>query len=219
MKKLLFYSLIFISSISLSACLNVRRDIKFDAKGKGNEKMTVELGKEFMQMVNELSQLDESAKTDPYDDKKFISDITSALSGTPGIKINDITSVMGADSSNTLKIDYNFEKVTLIADAMKENKGSSDTIISYYTKGDFVYFSYLINMNSDQPEDSASSSMIESYDELFANDKLIMNIDFPLDIVYSNGTSVNGKKVTWEIPMKEVMKKEPVKITAVMKKK
>lgn len=218
MKKLLFYSLIFISCISLSACLNVRREIKFDAEGKGNEKMTVELGKEFMQMMNELSQLDESGKTDPYDDKKFINDITSALSQTPGIKINDVSSSMGADSSNTLKIDYNFDQVTLIADAMKESKERGDTVISFYAKGDFVYFSYQVNMNSNEPEDSSSSSMIESYDELFANDKMVINIDFPLDLVYSNGTDVSGKKVTWEIPMKDVMKKEPVKLTAVMKK-
>lgn len=222
MKKLLFYSLIFISSLSLSACLNVQRSIKFDAKGKGNEKMTVVLGNEFMKMISELSSLDSSKSMDPYDDKKFIGDITSALSDVPGIKINNISSVIGADSSNTLKIDYDFDKVSLISDAMKgsnDPNDPTDPAISYYTKGDSVYFTYMVNMNSGKEEDdSLNSALKQTYDELFVNDKMIVNIEFPFKVARTNGVISKGKNVTWNYPMKEVMKKEPVILTAVMKK-
>ncbi len=219
MKKLLFYSLIFISSLSLSACLNVNRSIKFDAKGKGSEKMTVELGNEFMKMISELSKLDSSNTTDAYDDKKFVNEISSSLSEIPGIKINNISSVIGADSSNTLKIDYNFDNIALVADAMKGTNDPKDPAIRYYTKGDLVYFTYMVNMNSGKAEDdSLNAALKQTYDELFVNDKLIVNIEFPYKVVTTNGIVTKGKNVNWTYPMREVMKKEPVILTAVMKK-
>ncbi|CAN5483914.1 hypothetical protein BH10BAC5_BH10BAC5_24760 [soil metagenome] len=217
MKKLFFYSLIFITSISLSACLNVNREIKFDASGKGNEKLTVVLGSEFMSMMAALSKMDDSGKTDPYDDNKFIGDITTALKEVPGITINNVSSVIGQDSSNTLKIDYNFDNIPALASALLGKESQGDSIISYYTLGDSVYFSYIVNMNSGNAEDS-SSSMNDAYKELFINDKLIVKFEFPYTVTSSNGTSISGRKVTWDMPMNDVMGKDKVILRAVMKK-
>ena len=218
MKKLLFYSLIFIFATSLSACLNIKRDIRFNAQGKGNEKMTILLGSEFMSMMSEFAKMDDTGKTDPYDDKKIIKDIDSSLKSIPGITVNKISSVVNKDSSNLLNVDYDFDNLSSFASAMLGVDEKSDSLVSFYTVGDSVYFSYIVNMNNGTPEDTTGIDMKNAYKDLFKNDKLIIKIDLPYKVAYSNGTSSAGNKITWEIPMISVMGNDKMIIKAVMVK-
>lgn len=228
--KLLFLSIvIFVATINLTSCLNVVRDIKINSDGSGKETLTVEFGSDFMGMLVALASIGDSTNEQGiidslYNDEIFIQETKEKYSNMPGVTLLDIFSTTNPDSSKTMKVIYLFDDVSVIGSSFKmesKNLPESNTTITYEEKGNNIYFKYFYEPEEEVTveSDSADVSYKESLAKFFEGDKLVFNIEFDYNIVSSNASNTDGRKLTWEINLSDIYTmKEPLVLEAVLQK-
>lgn len=189
--------------ILFSSCLDITRNIVIKKDGTGTEKMTVNLSREFFKMMQSLAALDTTKQKDVHDDSEIISQINANFKNSEYISGLNVNSVLNADSSKTLSIKYNFNKISVLALDMENLSTQNDSLIYLKEQNGKMKFRYvLINENDDnQGSDSLNKSMNELNAKLFEGKIFTVNIEFPGDIISSNADSQSGRKLTWVFPM------------------
>ncbi|MCX6161897.1 MAG: hypothetical protein NTV87_11295 [Ignavibacteriae bacterium] len=220
--------LILALGVMLNSCINTERNIKINKDGSGTENQTLDLSKEFYDIMIAMASAFDSTKTDSirdslYSDPDFIRNAENKIGGKDGLTLNSVTAVTNPDSSRTFKLSYNFDKVEKIATAMNINNSDDDkkskSDISYKESGDKVNFYYKYFSSVDTALQKMSDQQKKEFSSLFEGKALIFNIDFPYDIESSNATGVNGRTATWRFPIdKFYLEKSEFELKAILKK-
>lgn len=220
--------LILALGVMLNSCINTERNIKINKDGSGTENQTLDLSKEFYDIMIAMASAFDSTKTDSirdslYSDPDFIRNAENKIGGKDGLTLNSVTAVTNPDSSRTFKLSYNFDKVEKIATAMNINNSDDDkkskSDISYKESGDKVNFYYKYFSSVDTSLQKMSDQQKKEFSSLFEGKALIFNIDFPYDIESSNATGVNGRTATWRFPIdKFYLEKSEFELKAILKK-
>lgn len=229
MKKFAFIAILLFFSLNLTSCINIVRNIKVNNDGSGSENIVLDFDKTFFDIMVAFATISDSSNTDAvrdslYDDNDFISGIKNKLTGVPGITLNDIYSVTNPDSSKTLYANYNFDNISALGISISDESNqimSNNVIVEYKDEGETIKFSYteIRPSNEENPDDTTYNSLIEGVAELFKGKQSVFNIEFDYDIVSSNATSTNGRKLTWIIPLDEKMiNREGVYLEAILRK-
>jgi len=220
--------LILALGVMLNSCINTERNIKINKDGSGTENQTLDLSKEFYDIMIAMASAFDSTKTDSirdslYSDPDFIRNAENKIGGKDGLTLNSVTAVTNPDSSRTFRLSYNFDKVEKIATAMNINNSDDDkkskSDISYKESGDKVNFYYKYFSSVDTSLQKMSDQQKKEFSSLFEGKALIFNIDFPYDIESSNATGVNGRTATWRFPIdKFYLEKSEFELKAILKK-
>lgn len=229
MKKFAFIAILLFFSLNLTSCISFVRNIKVNNDGSGSENIIIDFDKTFFDVMVSFATFSDSANADAvrdslYDDNDFISGIKEKLTGAPGIILNEIYSVTNPDSSKTLYASYNFDKVSALGISISDESGqimSNNIIVEYKDEGETIKFSYteLKPESEENSNDTSYNSMIEGIAELFKGKQTVYNIEFDYDVISSNATSSNGRKLTWIIPIDEKMiNREGVYLEAILRK-
>lgn len=231
-EKLLFnFVTLFLLAITFSSCLSIKREIKVSYDGSGTETMTIKFDKIFYDMMGSFSSLMDSAKAGDfmdslYKDEDFISKTRAKYDSMPGVKLLELYSHKNEDLSNSFIIKYEFDSLIKINSAVLnrfETPGNDDaeTEINFDNKDGKVFFSYIYkNPKSDSAGvngDSLSSAMSESITDLFKEGEVLFEIEFPYEIISSNATMTEGKKLIWKYSLAESMSKDKMILEAEMK--
>ncbi len=229
-KLFLLTVFIIVTTINLTSCLNVVRDIKINNDGSGKETLTIEFGSDFMGMLVAMASIGDSTNEQGiidslYNDELFIQETREKYSNMPGVELLDIYSITNPDSSKTMKVTYLFDDVSIIGSSFRmeeENLPKSKTNITYEEQGDKINFKYYYESEEDAvtvETDSADASYKESFAKFFEGDKLVFNIEFDYDVISSNATNSDGRKLTWEIYLSDIYSmEEPLILEAELQK-
>jgi hypothetical protein len=229
MKKLAFIAILLFFSLNLTSCINIVRNIKVNKDGSGSENTIIDFDKTFFDVMVAFATISDSSNADAvrdslYNDIDFISGIKGKLSGAPGITLDEIYSVTNPDSSKTLYASYNFDKVTNLGISISEESShimSNNVIIEYKDEGETIKFSYteLKPSNEENTNDTSYNNLIEGIAELFKGKQAVYNFEFDYDVVSSNATSTDGRKLTWIVPLDEKMThRDGVYLEAILRK-
>jgi hypothetical protein len=204
MKKVYKQILILLPFVFLfSSCVDITRNIKLNKDGSGSETMNVNISAQFFQMMKGLAALDTTKKIDVYQDSTIISEVKKNFKDNALIELKDITSTNTPDSAKNLLVDYTFKDIKAIAVSMDDDEASkSKSSIYMKEQGDKIKFYYEM-ANQDTENDN---SMSELNGKLFDGKQFILNIEFPYDVISSNATSQDGRKLTWVRPMNVISK-------------
>lgn len=230
--KLIFSILILLSlTISLTSCLSFKRDIKIYKDGSGEETLTIEFSRDFMMMLVALVSAADSTKeknyTDSlYNDELFIQDTKTKYENMPGVTLIDITSKTNEDSSKTMMVNYLFDDVSILGSSADIQNGKfqkSETEITYEDMGDEIYFKYVYepkkDEGTDEETDSTEVDFKESMTDIFKDNTMEFTIEFEYDVISTNATTVDGRKLTWLYDLSEIyMMEEPLVLEAVLQK-
>ncbi len=230
--KLLFNIVTFLLlAFSLSSCLSIKREIKVSYDGSGIETMTIKFDKIFYDMMGSFSSLMDSTKAGDfmdslYKDEDFINKTRAKYDSMPGVKLLELYSHKNEDLSNSFIIKYEFDSLIKIKSAVLSRfetpgKDNAETEVNFDNKDGKIFFSYIYqNLNSDSAGlngDSLSSAMSESITDLFKDGEVLFEIEFPYEIISSNATMTDGKKLIWKYSLAESMSKDKMILEAVMK--
>ncbi len=190
--------------VLFSSCVDMTRNIVLNKDGSGSEKMNINIGSEFFKMMQGLAALDTTKKVDVYNDSMIVSEIKKNFKQTDLITLNDITSVNTPDSGKNLLVDYTFNKIEAIALSLDEDEAKNGKSEIYMKEqGDVIKF-YFEMANEEEVKDS--SSMTDLNNKMFEGRLYTMSIEFPYDVISSNATSQEGRKLTWVRPMNVISK-------------
>ncbi len=230
-KHLLSLLIILALTISLTSCLSFVRDIKIYKDGSGEETLTIEFGRDFMMMLVSLvsaadSTREKSYADSLYNDELFIQDTKAKYENIPGVTLIDINSKTNKDSSKTMTVTYLFDDVSIIGSAVdvgNENLPDSKTEITYEDQEDKVYFKYVYEPKKDEETndetDSTEADFKESMSEIFEDYTMEFNIEFEYDVISTNATSIDGRRLSWLYDLSEIyMMEEPLVLEAVLQK-
>ena len=204
MKKIYKQLLLLLPFVILfSSCVDITRNIVINKDGTGSEKMTVNLSRQFFKMMQGLAAMDTTRKKDVYDDSEIISQINDNFKKSEFVSGMNVNSVTNADSSKTLSINYNFSNISVLALDMEKLSGGSDSLIYLREEnGNMKFFYKLVNEdNENQASDSTDKSMDEFTKKMFEGKTFTVNIEFPYDVISTNATTQEGRKLTWVFPM------------------
>ncbi|MBS1492009.1 MAG: hypothetical protein JST55_00780 [Bacteroidetes bacterium] len=204
MKKFYKQILILLPFVFLfSSCVDITRNIKLNKDGSGSETMNINISSQFFQMMKGLAALDTTKKIDVYQDSTIISEIKKNFKGNDLIELKDLTSANTPDSGKNLKVDYDFKDIKAIAVSMDDDEASkSKSSIYMKEQGDIIKFYYEM-ANQDSENDN---SMSELNGQMFEGRQFILSIEFPYDVISSNATTQEGRKLTWVRPMNVISK-------------
>ena len=229
-KHLLSLLIILALTISLTSCLSFVRDIKIFKDGSGEETLTIEFGRDLMMMlvafVGASDSTREKSYTDSlYNDELFIQDTKAKYEDIPGVTLININSKTNKDSSKTMTVTYLFDDVSIIGSAVDVGNDlpKSKTEITYKDKEDKVYFKYVYEPKKDEDTndetDSTEADFKESMAEIFKDYAMEFNIEFEYDVISTNATYIDGRRLTWLYDMSEIyMMEEPLVLEAVLQK-
>lgn len=208
MKKLYRQILILLPFVVLfSSCVDMTRNITLNKDGSGSETIAINISREFYSMMQSLSDLDTTKKKNVYEDDEMISDIKEDFADNKIVQDMTISSVINPDSSKTLSIGYTFSQISAIATAFDNDKKSDITDnTDIYLKeqdGKMKFFYELKNDPIKQPDDTTNSEITKKF---FEGRMFNMSIEFPYDVISSNATTQDGRKLTWSIPINDVIK-------------
>lgn len=204
MKKFYRQILVLLPFIVLfSSCVDMTRNIVLNKDGSGSEKMNINIGSQFFKMMQGLAALDTTKKVDVYNDSLIVSEIKKNFKQTDLITLNDIVSTNTPDSGKNLLVDYTFNKIEAIALSLDDEEAkNSKSVIYMKEQGDIIKFYF--EMANQEVNDS--SSMTDLNNKMFEGRVFTINIEFPYDIISSNATSQDGRKLTWVRPMNVISK-------------
>ncbi len=206
-------------SVMLSSCLSVSRNIKINKDGSGNETFSITFQKEFYEMMSSFSSMMDSSRKQSYldslyNDQIFINETRNKYDSIPGVKILDIHSEKGMDSSNKIIVSYEFDSVSKIGSALnsldEENKDSKTTV-TWIKEGDDIMFDYLYKQSLKGDEDleamndSLTGEMMKGLAEMFRGGSIDIQIEFPFEVVSSNAASTTGNILHWNYPMSDLI--------------
>lgn len=205
MKKFYRQILILLPFVVLfSSCVDMTRNIVLNKDGSGSEKMNINIGSQFFKMMQGLASLDTTKKVDVYNDSLIVSEIKKNFKQTDIITLNDIVSTNTPDSGKNLLVDYAFNKIEAVALSLDDEEAkNSKSVIYMKEQGDVIKF-YFEMANEEETGDTSSMGGLN--EKMFEGRIFTMNIEFPYDIISSNATSQDGRKLTWVRPMNVISK-------------
>ncbi len=181
--------------------------------------MTVNISRDFFSLMQGLAALDTTKKEkDFFDDSEIIADIKKNFEDSDVGTVPTITSVLNPDSSKTLTIGYTFNNISAIVmalDAEAPPQGRGDIYLK--EQDDVMKFYYELPLeDKDEAQDTTNSALAK---KMFEGRNFTISIEFPYDVMSSNATTADGRKLTWVFPISEVTTSVEKKIlTADLKK-
>lgn len=204
MKKFYRQILILLPFVVLfSSCVDMTRNIVLNKDGSGSEKMNINIASQFFKMMQGLASLDTTKKVDVFDDSKIISEIKENFTGNSLVTLNDISSITNSDSSKNLLVDYSFNDLKAIAVSLDDSGEETKSKIYMKEQGEIIKFYYEM---ANEDKNNSDSSMSELNNKMFDGKQFTLNIEFPYDVISSNATSQDGRKLTWVRPMNVISK-------------
>jgi hypothetical protein len=210
-----------------SSCISVERTIKINEDGSGSEMMTVHYEKDFFDFMKSTAMAFDSINGKYLIDsllkeELFSKELLDKYKKIDGIKLKKIKSKYNADSSMTLIVNYDFDKLERLTQSIQTigqesnslGKGKADIVFKKDKKKILFSYKYEIGDKSD-----SNRSLKNSMAGFFKDQKMTFNITFPYKIVSSNAMKTNGKTLTWEFDMdKMISEGKAVDLEAEMKK-
>ena len=229
MKKLAIIAILLFLSLNLTSCINITRNIKVNKDGSGSENMMLEFDKTFFDIMVSFATMGDSINANAirdslYDDEDFISGIKEKLVGIPGLTLENIYSVTNADSSKTIFASYAFDNVDKLGISISDDSDqllSEKIEVKYTDRGNDILFTYteLEDPENTNGEDSTYTAIIDGIAELFKGKQAVYSFEFDYDVISSNATTQDGRKLTWIVPLDEKMRnREKLHLEAVLQK-
>ncbi len=219
-------TLIILCSVVFTSCLSVNRNIRINKDGSGEETMKVTFQKQFYDIMSSMTSLMDSTRRQGYldslySDELFMTQTKDKYDSIPGIKLIDLSTEKGLDSSTSIIVQYQFDSVLKIGQSMgslKQESSNSITNVNWSKDGDKILFKYLYE---ESPEsgmgDSSSADMKNGIAKMFGGGEFNITIDFPYDVISSNATYANGNILHWKYTMPELVTQGNMKLEAVLK--
>jgi hypothetical protein len=228
MKKFALLIVFLILSLNFSSCISVSRNIKVNKDGSGSEFVIVNFDKTFFDIMTSLATISDSSKTSQvrdslYNDDDFVRSFKEKLAAIPGLTLKEIYSSTNPDSSKTMYVSYDFDRIGLLAISIGDNKNeviSEDITVTYEDLGDKIQFSYnQRDPESEVEKDSTYASIMEGVAETFKGKEAVYNIEFSYDIESTNAQIRDGRLLKWSYPMDElILNGNKVNLEALLKK-
>ncbi|MCB0723844.1 MAG: hypothetical protein KDC73_04030 [Ignavibacteriae bacterium] len=229
MKKLAIIAILLFLSLNLTSCINITRNIKVNKDGSGSENMMLEFDKTFFDIMVSFATMGDSTNANAirdslYDDEDFISGIKEKLIGVPGLTLENIYSVTNADSSKTIFASYAFDNVDKLGISISDDSDqllSEKIEVKYTDRGDDILFTYteLEDPEDVNGQDSTYTAIIDGIAELFKGKQAVYSFEFDYDVISSNATTQDGRKLTWIVPLDEKMRnREKLHLEAILQK-
>ncbi len=177
--SVVFTSFIFLLAVYLSGCVNLEQKTVLKQDGSGTMNM---------HYWTKMSHLNTSKEIGgfSFDESKAKANYSSANTDILSAKMEDNLD----DSTTHVKVELKFRNINELKTAMGFNKIKS----SWKEGKNGMEFSYSI------PEDSTNSHMIGS-----GSYKLIFEVEFPGEVLETNGTK-EGNKVVWNRSLADLKK-------------
>ena len=229
MKKLAIIAILLFLSLNLTSCINITRNIKVNKDGSGSENMMLEFDKTFFDIMVSFATMGDSTNANAirdslYDDEDFISGIKEKLIGVPGLTLENIYSVTNADSSKTIFASYAFDNVDKLGISISDDSDqllSEKIEVKYTDRGDDILFTYteLEDPEDVNGQDSTYTAIIDGIAELFKGKQAVYSFEFDYDVISSNATTQDGRKLTWIVPLdKKMRNREKLHLEAILQK-
>ena len=229
MKKLAIIAILLFLSLNLTSCINITRNIKVNKDGSGSENMMLEFDKTFFDIMVSFATMGDSINANAirdslYDDEDFISGIKEKLVGIPGLTLENIYSVTNADSSKTIFASYAFDNVDKLGISISDDSDqllSEKIEVKYTDRGNDILFTYteLEDPENTNGEDSTYTAIIDGIEQLSQGKQAVYSFEFDYDVISSNATTQDGRKLTWIVPLDEKMRnREKLHLEAVLQK-
>lgn len=228
--KKVILALAVLLSLALNSCISIDRKIKINTDGSGDETIKIVFSREFYSIMGSMSSFMDSTRRQGfldslYSNEVFLNKTKEGYDSIRGIKILDMTSERGIDSSNTFVIKYQFDSINRIGsslDKLSENEDSYETTVNWIENGDNIDFNY-IYQDRNQPleteeNDSLTQQMKSSLAELFKEDVITIQVEFPYEVVSSNAMSANGNILNWNFPLNDVITTGKMQLEAKLKR-
>ncbi|MBS1516761.1 MAG: hypothetical protein JSS91_01600 [Bacteroidetes bacterium] len=223
---------IILTSMLMSSCISINRQIKVNTDGSGKELLKITFMKEFYVIMSSMAALMDSTRRQGYLDSLYSDDVfqnktVTKYDSVKGIKIINLSAETNEDSSKTFTIDYEFDSISKIGSSLSSINEDNDkyvTDVKFEDKGGNIYFLYEYKSKEDvipgsgEDNDSLSVKMREGMSKMFENGKFDFEIEFPYEVISSNAVSQTGNTLKWEYPMKDVFLNNSLRLEAVLKK-
>lgn len=232
MKKIIRSAFFLFLCIQLSSCLSVDRKIKINPDGSGTETLAITFQKEFYGMMSSLAAMMDSTRRQAYldslySDEIFMNETRSKYDSVAGVKILDIHSEKGIDSSNKIVVTYQFDSVSKIGSALSslnDDNDKSTTIVTWKEESNDIVFDYLYEQRMGEIEgmdmnDSLAQQMKAGFAEMFKGGSLDVQIEFPFEVVSSNAMSAEGNNLHWNYTMSDLILNGKMNLQARMRQR
>ncbi len=229
MKKFALLSIILILCLNLTSCINITRNIKVNKDGSGSEFVILNFDKTFFDVMMAFATIGDSSRVievrdSLYNDDDFISDFKQKLSNVDGLVLKEIYSTTNEDSSKTMYIRYDFDRIDLLGISMGSSRDevlSGKVTVLYEDQGENLKFSYLQEDSREQEteNDSTYANLMEGVAEMFKGKEAVYNIEFSYDVLSSNAQLQDGRLLKWVYQMDDmVLNGNNVYLEAILKK-
>lgn len=219
MKKVKFTKFILLSFLPVillisSGCFDVRRDIKMNPDGSGDENLYVTLDKEFFERMNILATSDVTGKwkkrADSVNDNSMIENrIKMDMGRVGGTSVKEVKVTSNADGTKEIFLQYHFDEPIVLLKVIKECTFSwsnqlpvqFSTLKFQYDEGD-LFFKHTTRKAERSFDDELMNSV---FSPTYAAKRVTYTIEFPFDVKESNAMTSSGRILTWEMTMENIM--------------
>lgn len=212
-----------------SSCITLERNVKLNIDGSGEEEMKIIYQKEFYNMLGTFTMMFDSAGSQTnlmdsmYNATSEMSKLRSSFDSTKGLKLIESYSEIQPDSSNLVFVKYTFDSVYKIGQSL--NKVSDDfedqpAKITYQFEDGNIAFRYLYESpegEAGEMGDSVKAEMMSGLASMFQNGKFRFELNLPNEVISSNATDQEGRKLVWDLPLTGIITENKLLIEAVMK--
>ncbi len=213
----------------LSSCITLERTVRLNLDGSGEEEMKITYQKEFYNMLGTFTMMFDSAGSQTnlmdsiYNATSEMSKLRSSFDSTKGLRLIESYSEIQPDSSNLVFVRYTFDSVYKIGQSL--NKVSDDfedqqAKITYQIEEGNMAFRYLYESpegEAGEMEDSVKAEMMSGLASMFQNGKFRFELNLPNEVISSNATDREGRKLVWDLPLTGIITENKLLIEAVMK--
>ena len=219
MKKVKFTKFILLSFLPVilfisSGCFDVKRDIKMNPDGSGDENLYVTLDKEFFERMDILATSDATGKwkkrADSVKDNSMIEDrIKMDMGRVGGTSVKEVKVTNNADGTKEIFLQYHFDEPIVLLKVIKECTFSwsnqlpvqFSTLKFQYDEGD-LFFKHTTRKANRSFDDELMNSV---FSPTYPAKRVTYTIEFPFDVKESNAMTSAGRILTWEMTMENIM--------------
>lgn len=219
MKKVKFTKFILLSFLPVilflsSGCFDVKRDIKMNPDGSGDENLYVTLDKEFFERMDILATSDASGKwkkrADSIKNNSMIEDrIKIDMGRVGGTSVKEVKVTDNADGSKEIFLQYHFDEPIVLLKVIKECTFTwsnqlpvqFSTLKFQYDEGD-LFFKHTTRKAERSFDDELMNSV---FSPTYPAKRVTYTIEFPFDVKESNAMTSAGRMLTWEMTMENIM--------------